>query len=399
VADPKGIENALVFPDVKTGVYLPREEVAAGEPVTAWLIVRSLTRDPQRGIPADFDLGVTGDKPRVEGTARLQLARLKDGGGEEIVGDLKGKMAGGGRSAKRVLLPGEGFFVNCGVARNLSEGPLSPGRYRLRFWAEGQRSEAMFNIVPRAGSVAAATRPGHGDFAELAHRDAGVLHWIGSFQGRPQPKGGNMHWPLRNGYLAPRSVEDFRLGLAMGIGNLPESRYYPRLEDVASQDDAVSIKAKFAAGSTNRLEITLTPVARTTQPAASAPAGSGEVLMPAYPAIYLLVESLGRPTGVRIQSERQGGPNSVANRFNVPYIIDAQLPAEWTSRLNFSGKARLTVFFASEPVRGGMENDGEGFEQAAPAQFNRGNRLAGRKWSGIVRAAPLEFVIKPGRGE
>jgi hypothetical protein len=396
VADPKGADNALVFPDVHTGIYLPQEEIAAGEPVPAWLIVRSVARDPQRGIPAGFDLGVSGEKPRVEGTARLQLARLKDGGGEEIIADLKDKV---GRATKRVLLPGEGYLVNTGDVRNLSEKPLTPGQYRLRFWAEGQRSESTFRIVARAGTMAASTGPGRSELAGLAEHDAGVLHWIGAFQGRPQAKGGNMHWPLRNGYLAPRSLEDFRLGIAMGIGNLPESRYYARLQDIPAHDDAVAITAKFAPGSMSKLQITLTPVSRTTQPAnATAPAtgaaNSGDVMLPAYPAIYLLVESLERPTGVRINSERQGGPNSMANRFNVPYIIDAQLPPDWTSRLNFSGKARLTVFFASEPIRGGMENDAEGFDQAIPAQFNRGNRVTGHRWSGIVRAAPLEFEIK-----
>jgi hypothetical protein len=404
VADPKVVEGALVFPDVRTGIHLPREQVPAGEPVPAWLIVKSLTSEPQRGIAADFDLGGVGEKARAGGTARLQLARLKDGGEAEVLGDLKGKVDA---NTTRALLPAQGFLVNAGDVRNLSKSPLSIGQYRLRFWAEGQRSEATFRIVAGTEGDAPTTRP-RSDFADLHQRDAAVLNWVGAFQGRPQARGGQMNWPLKNGYMALRSVEDLRLGMAMGVGDLPASRYYPRLADIPSQDEAVAITAKFVEGSTSKLQIKLTPLAfaAATRPAtgaatqagtmaSTAPVTQAEVQLPAYPAIYLLVESLERPRGMRISSERQGGPNSIGNRFNLPYVIDAALPAEWTSRLNFTGKARLTVIFASEPIRGGAEQEGEGYDHQIPAQFNRGNRPITRRWTGVVRSAPLEFVIKP----
>ena len=75
---------------------------------------------------------------------------------------------------------------------------------------------------------------------------------------------------------------------------------------------------------------------------------------------------------------------SNSSRFNAPIIIDAQLPPEWTARLGFTGKARMTVIVAADAVRPGVEQAGDGFDLNA---YSNGRGPRGAKRSGIVRTA------------
>jgi hypothetical protein len=424
VADPNTIENALIFPDVKTGVFFPNAEILAGDPIAAWIIIKSLAKEPTRGIMADVDLGLTGEKPRVDGTARLQLLRDKNGKLEPLA-ELKGKI---GRTSPRILLPPEGFFVNSGDVANLSQHPLDPGDYCLRFWAEGQRSESRFRIIARPSGAPA---PAKRSALSAEKHDMMVLNWMGALQGRPVLKNNLFQWTARNGYMAVRSIEDFRLGIALGVGNGSATRHFSRVSDIPVQDDVVAISCKLKDGSSDKLQITLTPVwpgvgeaatapatapaiAATTAPAtapASAPAEAAvpqrrrpvpvapipanEYQLPGYPALYLLVENLGPPVGVHIISERQSGGSPIGTRFNVPIVIDAQLPAEWSSRLPFTGKIKLSVVFAAEQVKGGLEQEGDGYDPAAVANYGRSLKPITKRWTSIVKSTPVELTVKP----
>jgi len=134
VMDPAPAAGSLVFPDSKIAVLPEAREFRAGEPVPVWLLIKSLAQQPERGFPMDVDLGLPGEKPRISGTARLQLLREKSPTDREVVADLKGDNA---RYARRLLVPPDGFCVNSGDVRNLTGGKLAAGDYRLVFWAEG----------------------------------------------------------------------------------------------------------------------------------------------------------------------------------------------------------------------------------------------------------------------
>jgi hypothetical protein len=226
--------------------------------------------------------------------------------------------------------------------------------------------------------------------------------------------------------MAMQTVEDFRAGLRLGVGSGAGTVYYSRLSEIPEKDAVVSIAAKFVAGTPDKLQITLTPLvpflaegkaaaAATTGPAtapvaATAPAVGNakverparrrvveppidprELQFPAYPAVYLLVENVGVPVRLNFSSEQQNQRMAGSVRFNAPIQMEAELPAQWNARLNFSGKARMSVIVAAEPVRPGLQQP---YGYVAPVEAARGREVVGRRWVGILKSGAMEVELK-----
>jgi hypothetical protein len=402
VMDPPAGAGArpLVFPDLQTGVVFDKAEYAQGEPVRTMLVVHSMLASLTRAVRARADLGPEHGAAVVEGSARFELVRKKEGGGEEIVGDLKAATAGVNRLTQKsmVLKPGD-YWVNMGDARNVAAagkraagGNLAAGDYTLRFWVEGQRAEGSFRVRAGAEPRAAGGAEQAADKGAADEVKQGMIFAMsGGWQTRKATPAAAKEelWPMESPYPSPRAWNDFEPALGLGIGEGATERYYARISEVPSGDDVVKIAAAFVGKGTSHLRVTLTPVN-------GGKAGGPARQIPRYPSVYLLVENLGQTARMRGFNDREYIQTGDSVMFTRPIVIDITLPEQGGPNSYFQGKARVSVAVASDPVWYGPSEDaednggqvlGNGRVRAAPAS----------RWTGIVKSAPMEVTLaRPG---
>ena len=332
--------------DVALDLMIPRRTYYEGEPIPAYLVLRSRERHV---VSVDARLDLFRPDHRTVGACALHLRQLS---GRPFVRPLQRLWARGG-SVLRV--PASGYYcVRADLARLGAGGLLPPGRYAFSWDYARQRSrEVRFEVRPRRGA-AARPAPPRLEIRRLNDRWAGGVRGVAT---------------LRRARAAGVAA-----ALAVGI----EGRWYPDIHAVPHADGLLRIDARVEG---RQLVITL----RTER--------DGDLVRFSQDDCRLFI--VARHTGPARAAQRERVAEELAKAMKQSrpvtlvdsHTMRVRLPADWRKREGIAGAASLSVLMTSD--RAEMHIGGKIMEELRKARVDDPKR-----WRGALMSRP--FVPDPG---
>jgi hypothetical protein len=340
-------------------VHVPQPRVRAGEPVSAYFVLRN---NRSARLSVDARLSLFGPEPITWNSCRIAVRDTKTGKAVPVL-TTTGCSFG---SRGLIDLPPDGYYcVRGDLGRTDAGTALPPGEYEVDWRYGALRSAPVrFTVLPTDRKLApAARRPAYRFFRITPEEEL-----TDSLASEP------ISWRECDVEVTP--TEDLAAVLAVG-----EEVLVPDIHTIPAADGVVEawvVWKPYRDG--DRLVVTLRAVPPHRQ-----------VVFEEIPHLYLQIEVPGAGSKKLAWDWGEKKLKQLLKEgYTTPLTIEAQLPADWREHTGLSGAARVAVLVTAKQFRWPGERV-KGLEPLRAARHPEAPPL----WLGIVRSDFTELRFPP----